>query len=1149
MNMGRQTRKLIIALEMAAMAFSSLTGTAQTTTGQISGTVEDASGAVVVGASVQATNIDTRATRTVATGASGNYVLPLLPPGSYQVVITKPGFQSITENGIRLDVNQSLAINPMLKPGASNEIVEVQASSQLLDPTTSEVGTVIGSEAVNDLPLNGRNFTQLLTLVPGATPVSTSQGASQGVNDGSTVAIPGSAFSNPSLNGQQNRETLYLLDGVVNTDFRTTTYTVLPIIDGVSEFKVQTHNDDPSFGSVLGGVVNLVTSSGTNHLHGSAWEYVRNNDFDARNHFSDFNSDGSAAPAAPFHQNEFGVAVGGPVWLPRLYNGRNKTFFFFAFEGWRFLEPSNNLYTVPTAAEVSGDFSNSLLPNPIFDPATTTVNAQGNGYSRTAFPGNKIPADRINAQVQQYIQSYFDSPNVPLNSANQNEILRAPYSNNANNYQGRIDQVVTKKDTVFFRWSNMFVVDNNPSTNKVTSLSDFNGLNIGAGITHIFSPKLLLTVDGGRASRGFVFVNQSSVGLGPLEQEGFQGLSTFGPLGINLSSPYGGSGLGGPALRRNSSWSVSGQLGWQVGRHNFTFGTTVIAQYRSQEGSGQSLNFTNAQTSDPNNQANTGNSLASALLGLPNQGSFGLTNLIKYSIPTYGVFAGDSWKATPKLTLNFGVRYDHIDQPNLTNGINNGFNFETGNYEIGGGSLPSACIVSNVAPCIPGTSTNAQADLLALLGNDGSAAGSHIIVAPVSTRAPRPVWNNVGPRFGFAYLVQPTTVVRGGFGIVYDTLNGLSQTFSNSINSWPSNGSTSTYYNTIGSAPTTVTSALANVASPLTTGTPFTNFNFFYSQKYKTLYSEQWNLQVEKTVNANTLVSVGYVGSVSNRLDYGGTANGDVTPGPGTLAQINAKRPYPWMSTFVYDSTTGNANYHALQVKVQRRMTHGLEFLLSYTFSKSIDDTSGRFGGENGPGGNAAVQNYYDPASNRSVSAYNVPQFASFSVLYALPFGKGQPYFNHGLSSYVLGGWQINSVSQLGNGQAYTVYVNGDIANIGVDGGYERPNLIGNPRVSHPTITRAFNTAAFATPAQYTFGNVGRNSLRAENDYNEDVSLFKTFPIKDSLSFELRAEAFNVLNITNYGTPDPNLGDSSAGVVSSIANNPRQLQFAGKLRF
>ena len=1147
--MSGLAKKIVCALASAVLGLSTLVADGQTTTGQISGTVEDASGAAVVGAAVQAINIDTQAIRTAESGPNGGFLVSLLPPGNYQVVFSKTGFQSTTESGIRLDVNQSLSINPKLQPGTANETVQVEATSQLLDPTTSEVGTVIGQQAVNDLPLNGRNFTQLLTLVPGATPVSTSQGSSQGINDGSTVAIPGSSFSNPSLNGQQNRETLYLLDGVVNTDFRTTTYTVLPIIDGISEFKVQTHNDDPSFGSVLGGVVNLVTSSGTNRLHGSAWEFVRNNDFDARNHFSDFNSDGTPAPAAPFHQNEFGVAAGGPVWFPHLYNGKDKTFFFFAYEGWRFLEPSNNLYTVPTTAEVSGDFSNSLLPNQIFDPATTKVNAQGTGYTRTPFPGNVIPANRIDTQIQQYIQNYFDAPNYPVNANEQNEILKAPYSNNSNNYQGRIDQVVTKRDNIFFRWSNMFVVDNNPGTNKVTTLSEFAGLNAGVGLTHVFTPNLLLTVDGGRASRGFVFVNHSTVGLGPLIQEGFQGLTTFGPLGINLSSPYGGSGLGGPALRRNSSWSTSGQLGWLHGRHSFTFGATVVDQYRSQEGSGQSLTFANQQTADPNNQGSTGNSLASALLGYPEQGSFNLTNLIKYSIPTWAVFAGDSWKVTPKLTLNYGLRYDHINQPNLTAGVNNGFNFDTGNYELGGGKLPPACIVSNAAPCIPGSSTDASVDLAATLGNDGSVAGSHIIIDPVPTRAPRPVYTNWGPRVGFAYLIQPTTVIRGGFGLVYDTLNGLSQTFSNSINSWPDTGSTSTNYNAIGQTPVTVSDALANVAAPLTTGSPFQNFDFFYSEKFKTLYSEQWNLQVEKTVARDTLVSVGYVGSVSNRLDYGGTANGDVTPGPGTSDQINARRPYPYMTTFVFDSTTGNGNYHGLQLKLQRRFTNGLEYLLSYTWSKSIDDTSGRFGGENGPGGNAAIQNYYDAGSNRSVSAYNVPHFASFSVLYALPFGKGRPWLATGPLSYVAGGWQINSVSQLSSGQAFTVYENGDIANIGVPSGYERPNLIGNPHPSHPTINEWFNPAAFAVPAQYTFGNVGRDSLRGPSYYDEDVSLFKTFPIRDLASIEFRAEAFNVLNLTCYSTPDPNLGDQQAGSVSSLSGNPRQLQFALKLKF
>jgi Carboxypeptidase regulatory-like domain len=1130
------------------LAISSQTVWGQTTTGQITGTVEDATGAALPGAAVQAINTGTQVSRRVQTGASGGYVLPLLPPGNYQVLITKPGFQSLTENAVKLDVNQSLSINPKLTVGGTSETVQVQADSELLEATTSNLGTVIGERPVKDLPLNGRNFTQLLTLTPGATPISTSQGANQGTDDGSTVAIPGSSFANPSINGQQNRETLYLLDGVVNTDFRTTTYTVLPIIDGVSEFKVQSHNDDPAFGSVLGGVVNLITKSGTNQLHGSVWEFIRNNAFDARNPFTDVNGDGSPAKAAPFHQNEFGGAIGGPVWIPKIYNGRNKTFFFFSYEGWRYNQPSNNLYNVPTAAELGGDFSHSIGHTQIFDPTTTTANAAGTGYTRQAFTNSMIPAGTIDKQIQSYINTYFDKPNLTGNP-NFNEILRAPYSNNNNNYQGRIDQTVTSHDTIFFRWSNMFVVNNNPATNTVTNISDFNGLNIGAGVTHVFSPKLVLNVNGGRASRGFLFLNVAKPGLGPLQQIGIGGLDLYGPLAINLASPYGSSSLGSAALRRNSAWSVGSQLTWQVGRHSLSFGETVIDQYRSQHGTGQNFSFDNEQTADPNNVGNTGNSLASALLGYPLTGGFQTQNTIKYSIPTYAVFAGDSWKVTPKLTVNVGLRYDHINQPNLTSGMNNGFNFDTGNWEIGGGKLPAACIVSGIAPCIPGTSTNAATNLASITGNDGSVAGGHIIVSPSATRAPASDNADWGPRFGFAYMATPSTVVRGGFGLVYDALNGLSQTFSNSIGEWPAKGSVTHNYNLTGAPLTSVAGAEASIGSPLTTGGPFSDFDFYYSPKNKPLYSEQFNLQVEQTVAKQTLLSIGYVGSISKRLDYGGTANGATTPGAGTAEQVTARRPYPYMTTFVYDSNTGAGDYHSLQVKLERRFSSGLQFLGSYTWSKSMDTgTSGRFGGENGPGGGGAVQDYYSPASNRSVSAYDQPQFASISGLYELPIGKNKRYLNSGPLSYVLGNWQVNTVAQLGSGQVYTLNVPGDIANIGVSPGYGRPNLIGNPTPSHPTKNMWFNPAAFATPV-LSYGNVGRNSMRASSTYNDDLSLFKSFPIKDAASVEFRAEAFNIFNIINYGVPDPNLGDPQAGVVSSVAGNPRQLQFALKVSF
>jgi hypothetical protein len=1137
--------KVISVIAVAIFALSSYQLAAQTTTGQITGTVQDSTGAAVSDANIKAVNTDTQAIRSAQSGSHGEYLLTLLPTGNYQVTISKEGFQSMTTGSIKLDVNQSITINPKLPVGAASITVEVQGQGELLNSTSSTLGTVIGEQAVKDLPLNGRNFTQLLTLVPGATPVSTSQGARIGTDDGGAVAIPGSSFSNPAINGQQNRETLYLLDGVVNTDFRTTTYTVLPIIDGISEFKVQSHNDDPAFGSVLGGVVNLISKSGTNQFHGSTWEFIRNNAFNARNPFTDVNSDGSAKKVGAFHQNEFGGTIGGPVRIPKLYNGMDKTFFFFGYEGWRFSNPTASLYNVPTDAEISGNFTVSHSNTQIFDPTTTTFNSATQTYTRQQFANSMIPSGRINAQMQGYIQTYFDRPNLTGNP-NFNEILNAPSTNNNNNYQGRLDQVVTKKDTVFFRWSNMFSFLNQPSTHKLSNTTDFGGLNIGAGITHVFSPKMVLNINGGRASRAFTFVNLSTVGLAALTQLGFQGIDQYGPVAVNLAA-YGGSGLNSTALRRNSSWSVGGVFNWQLGRHSLSFGSTVIEQYRSQHGTGQNLNFDTAQTADPANLSTTGNAVASALLAYPSSGNFQGQNTIKYGIPAYAIYAGDSWKVTPKLTMNLGLRYDRQNQPSFTAGMNNGFNFDTGNWEIGGGVLPPSCLAKPVAPCIPGASTDAAVNLAAIIGRDGSVAGSHIIVSPVASRAPASLNLQFGPRVGFAYMIQPSTVVHGGFGIVYDTLNGISQLLSNTVGEWPAKGSVSQTYNVLGTPLVTVTAAQAAVGTPLTTGGPFNDSNYYYSPKFRPPYSEQFNLLVEHSFSKKTLLSAGYVGSVSRHLDYNsGGANSAVTPGPGTAAQVNARRPFPYMTNFHYDSSRGTGNYNSFQAKLEQRLANGLQALVSYTFSKSLDTGSGLFNAEDGPG--TSMENYYDPGSNYGPSGYNIPQFLSISALYELPFGKGKPFLKSGPISYVLGGWQVNTLTQFRSGQSYSLGVNGDIANVGT-GGNERPNQVGNPNLGHPTYKLAFNKSAFIAPASYTFGNVRKGSMRGQPNKNADVSLFKNFPVAETGNVEFRAEAFNVFNIINPGLPDGNFSDTNFGVINSIAGLPRQLQFALKLSF
>ena len=1150
-------KRLFLSISLLSFILGSASiAPAQSTTGQISGQITDTTGAAIPGAKLTVTNVATGIVHASETDGAGNYRVGELKPGSYKLLVEETGFSSVLEQHIVVDVGQGLVLNIHLAAGSVNQTVEVEGNVPQLRATSAELGTVINEKAVHDLPLNGRNFTQLLTLTPGATPVSTSQGANLGADDGSSVALPGSAFTNPSVNGQQNRSTLYLLDGVVNTDFRTTTYTVLPIIDGIDEFKVVSHSDDPAYGSVLGGVVNLISKSGTNSLHGDAWEFLRNDFFDARDSFADATDPGPK----PFRQNEFGLTVGGPIRVPKLYDGRDKTFFFFAYEGWRFKQPATSLYHSPTAAELSGDFSQSTNSTGIYDPATTTANTTSTGttYSRSQFSYNGIanvinPA-RINTAIQTYLKTYLDTPNVPNAAPGAaNTVIRVPVVNNNNSYQGRLDQALFKADSLFFRWSTMGVKVSSPTNNNITNGTVFNGVNIGGGYTHAFSPKLILDVRGGRASRPFTFVNTSSKGNAGLT--GFaSSLGAYGPPAINFDQFYAGAGLEGSQLRRNSSGSLFSSLNYQLGSHNLTAGGGFFIQFRTQLSSDQSYNFDVAQTGAPNAgsatsvQPNTGNALASALLGLPTQGTFQASDGYKDSITNWFGFVADSWKVNPKLTVNVGVRYDHLNQPNLKSGLNNGFDFANGLYYIGGGKLPPSCAVSLAAPCIPGPSNDAATNLANVIGNDGSIAGQHIVLDPNPIRGPNPVWSNIGPRVGFAWRARENVVLRGGFGIVFDDLSGISQTFSNSINNWPSVGNANPQYNSTFATPTTtVTQSQANIAAGLPSATPFNQGAYLFDPNFKVPYSEQYNLGIDTDLGKGYVLSVGYGGAASRRLDYGGVANNAKVPG--NLSTI----PYPYETHIDFDTSNARSNYNSLRVKFTHKFTNGLQFLTSYTFSKSIDDSSGRFGAENGPGGGSAIQDYYDPASNRAVSAYDIPHFFSFAGLYELPFGKGKPYLNSGLTARALGGWQVDTLAQLRSGQPYTLQVSGDVADIGdSQDTYGRPNYVGgvNPTPAKQTKTQWFNPAAFVAPSG-TYGNVGRDSLRSSHVDNVDFSVLKNFIVTESASVQFRAEAFNVFNIINYGVPDSNISDGpgATGVITQSALPPRELQFALKVIF
>ncbi|MCI0626751.1 MAG: TonB-dependent receptor [Acidobacteria bacterium] len=1125
-----------LALLLSVLLFTTQAALGQTA--QITGRVADSTNAVVPDAKINVRNVDTGIENPTSTNESGYYTVPLLPPGKYEITAQKPGFRPITRSGIKLEVQQVARIDFVMQVGEITQTIEVSAAAPLLQQSTSELGTVITEQAVKELPLNGRNFTQLLTLTPGATPVNTAQGNAGGTGFNAPLALPGSTFVIPSINGQWNRSNLFLLDGIVNEFFFGSSYAILPIIDAVQEFKVQSHNDKAEYGGVLGGVINVVSKSGGNQLHGSAWEFVRNDVFDARDPFKDAARKGPTA----FRQNMFGATVGGPVYVPKLYNGKDKTWFFFGYEGWRYRRAQQQLYNVPTAQELTGDFSNSINRQIIFDPATTRLDpANPQRFIRDPFPGNIIPAGRINPMARQYIETYFDRP-VGTGVSGFNAINSNPQRSDADTYQVKIDHRFANNDSVWFRLSDL----SNPQVIPTTLKSDFvyyqDPKNIAGGWNHLFGPAIILDSKFGFVTQPVNQFGVSSAGLDIMRQLGYGGIDRFGPVNINLRAPYGGSSIATPRPNTDSQYHFAESLSWVKGNHYWKFGMQYVWQTRDNITTGHSYEFENAQTADPQNQGSTGNSLASALLGLPQQAVFWKTSY-RTEYPSWGLYAQDEWKVSPKVTLNLGFRFDHYGVPHLTSGMNNGFDWNTGDWLIGGGKLPPPCSQAGKAPCIPGDGT------LASIPN-----GNHIRVGEQEDFT-HPVWDGFQPRVGVAWNVLDKTVIRGGYGLVFDVFTGISQSSQQSIGTWPDNQISRPTFNFAGQTLTNLQQIQGQTNSPLPGPTPFGNVGWYIDPRFKNAYSHQWNVEIQQQFTDNLVMSVAYVGSRTHRLDHNGLANTATQPGPGTPEQVRLRRPFPYQTTMNYSLSTGQAWYDSFQFKANRRFTGGLQFLVSYTWSKSLDlGSSGWFAAENGASqGNSALQNYYDPKGSKGVSGYDVPHFLSISSVYELPFGKGKARLNSGIGAAILGGWQTNVIAQLRSGQPYNLAVVGDVANIGNEiagRNYARPNIIGDPQIETPTPQRWFNPAAFQIPS-FSYGNFGRNVLRSDGVANVDFSLFKNIPFGETVKLQLRAEAFNIFNIMSFGVPNGLLNQPTTARVTSLAQgiSPRQLQFGLKIEF
>ena len=1154
---------------------------AQMATGQFNGHVYDPAGAMVVGATVTLQDMKSNLTRSVKTNGEGLYQFPLLQPGAYRISVSMTGFQNATSPEMQLDVNQSTAQDFHLQVGSMSQTVSVNATAPLLQASSSELGAVIEQRTVNELPLNGRNFTALLTLTPGVNPVNYSQNNTLNAS-AAPPGLPTATFIFPSIQGQWNRESLYFMDGLSDTAVNRSSYDVPPIVDAIQEFKIQSHNDGAEFGDVLGGVVNIVTKSGTNRYHGALWEYLRNNDFDARNPFTDFKGN-TPAPPAPFRQNEFGADVGGPVRIPKVYNGTDKTFFFFAWESWRYSKAAGASYVSPTTDELNGDFTNASIvtssgqPALLYNPFQTT--GAGGNYTRPLIGagvetanevGHVIPSSMIDQQTQKFLQTYSDAPNfTPTTPGGPNTILNAVGVNNANQYNGRIDQSFGAGNTIFFRYSLLSQNITSPQSFHLQNSTALTNKNYGGGYTHIFSPNLILDAELGRSER--LGATSGAVALLGAPSQGFPGIEpNYGHVDFSFTSSYlsavgqageaatynqvsdaGPQSIGGTAADTN----YAANLTWIRGNHQMKFGFQQIifgqvsGPIAKEFGSG-TFDMATADTADPQNTGGTGNALASALIGVPDSGRFNRPSTSATRFEATDAYAQDSWKVRPNLTINVGLRWDGQSSPHLLNGTTAGMvDPNTGNWIISGGKLPPPCNPAGgvYSPCLPTLSSYPG-----LTPAEASTIADHVTVAANVNLGPDPDYKNFGPRIGVDYQIGSSLVIRGGYGIVYDTTQGSVQTVNDRLNAWPSNFALPLNFNVIGQPVDTMTNivpTLAGAKALPAVPTPFQQFGWYYDPHMKTAYSQQFNLDIQKQVSASLMASVSYVGSIDRRLQLQGLANNSPVPG-----QAGANRPWPWSGTALEATARGISNFNALEVRLDKRLSDGLAFGAGYTWSKSLDNgASGFYDVENGTGNYSADQNYNDLSANYGVSGFNVTNLVYAWSLYAPPFGKGQRYLNHGLASYVVGGWQGNVNLSAHSGPPLGFSDAGvDPANIGNTSGdnYDRANLTGSPKLSHPTKNEAFNTTVFSHPVN-AYGNSGRGVIDGMPYDNVDFSLMKQFPVWEPVSMQFRAEFFNVFNIQNYGVPGTTFGASGFGVITSLAPGatPRQIQLSLRANF
>ncbi len=1132
----------------------------QLVTASLEGTVTDPTGAATPGATVRVRNSSTNVETRVTTGSDGRYfVASLQPGGPYVITVEAAGFKTEERGGVTLEVNQAARVDIALEVGSASETVQVTGEAPLLEASTAAMGQVVDNRSIVNLPLNQRNAYSLVFLVPGVTGGVNAQYNSQNI----------------SVNGGRPGSTDILVDGIPSSPPLVNPiqgFAVFPSVESVEEFKVQTNSYSAEFGRSGSGIVNLIYKSGTDSFHGSAFEFLRNSDLDSNNFFSNLHGQ----PLPNFKRSQFGGSLGGPVELPKLYNGKDKTFFFVAYEGLRQGSADTLTTSLPTLLQRQGNFSQTLnaagKPVVIFDPSTTV--ASGSGYVRQPFPGNIIPADRINPVAANVIK-FYPLPNEAgaANSGLNNYFGSGTTVVNSDTVDVKVDENIDDRNRFFVRYSRRGL------TQPVTQLfptADFAAqggdsqpqISNSAAIDYTFteSPTFLMEIRYGFARTLLNFVpisegfNPTSLGFpsyiaANADRLLFPGIApaNYYTLGDAAQGDFRHSSFASHLLGINNTKVLSSH----VLKFGFEGRLLLVNDLESGASTGN-FNFSNAITQGPNPNvasATAGNSIASLLLGVGNgQMTIDSKNAATES-RYFGWYFQDDWKVTNRLTLNLGLRYD-VDIPR-TERYNRMETF------------------SPFAPS-PLASTTGIAGLQGGLVYPGVNGNSRLQF--------QPQWTDLAPRFGFAYQASTDTVVRGGYGIFYGpsyreagaTIGNYGFSGTTSYVGSPNGLTPSLYLNNpfpnglnpiVGSS----LGLLAGIGTSFET--PLTGNN-------KVPYNENWDLDVQRQLPGNVLVDVSYVGS--HGVDLNQSSEGDynlnqLTPAAmalGTQLQKSVTNPFygliqtgplagktvpesylvaPFPQfTAIYASflTGGYSDYNSIQVKVEKRFSQGLSLLVSFTGQKLIDDYSII---EN-EGQSAGIQNIYDGNSERAVSPNDISRSLVTSGVYSLPFGRGQRFganWKRGVD-LLLGGWQVNGIATYQTGFPLALTTQNTS---GSGSNALRPNNNGQSALlTSPVESRLneyFNASVFSQPAPFTFGNTGRTlpNVRAPGMENIDFSLFKNFQVTERLQAELRAEAFNLLNQVVFGAPNRVLSSGQFGVISSQANTPREIQFALKLLF